>query len=191
MQFLTDFADQAVVLPVSLIVAAILALLGWRRGAFAWLVAVIGTLGAMALLKVAFFACGDVVVPDADIHSPSGHTAAAAVAYGGLTALLGFSPPASFAISVVTALVFGFTRVVLGYHTLPEAMLGGLVGIAGAAALIWIAGRPPPRMRNGLLLGALLLGILLFHGAHVHAETALGRLAVLLQVWPLSACRMA
>ena len=44
MTFLTDFADQAVVLPLVLVLVLVLALVlaaqGWRRGAAAWLVAV-------------------------------------------------------------------------------------------------------------------------------------------------------
>ena len=40
MTFLTDFADQAVVLPLVLVLALVLAAQGWRRGAAAWLVAV-------------------------------------------------------------------------------------------------------------------------------------------------------
>ena len=42
MTFLTDFADQAVLLPVAAGVAIMLLLLGWRRGALAWTVAVCG-----------------------------------------------------------------------------------------------------------------------------------------------------
>lgn len=189
MWFLTDFADQAVVLPVMLLVAAALALLGWRRGAAAWLVGVAGTLGVMLVLKLVFRACGE-LLPDVDLHNPSGHTAAAAVTYGGLVAMLGASGATALATALGAAVVFGFSRVALGAHTPPEVLLGGAVGLAGVALLVRLAGRPPPvRRRNFGLVAACLAAFLLFHGAHVHAETAIGRLARLLEVWPLAACK--
>ncbi len=40
MNFLTDFADQAVVLPFALVVAVALGVAGWWRGAFAWIAGV-------------------------------------------------------------------------------------------------------------------------------------------------------
>ncbi len=189
MTFLTDFADQAVVLPVALCIAVALMLLGWRRGAAAWLVGVVGTLGAMLVLKLVFHACGG-LIPQAGIHTPSGHTAAAAVTYGGVVALLGASGGLAFAAAAGAAVVFGISRVALGFHTPPEVLVGGLVGLLGAALLIRLAGPPPAlRRRNTALLAALLAALVVFHGAHVRAETTIGRWAMLLQVWPLSACR--
>jgi membrane-associated phospholipid phosphatase len=187
-RFLTDFADQAVVLPLAAVVAVLLLILGWRRGAVAWVVAVCGTLGTMLLLKITFYACGD-AASEAAIHSPSGHTAAAAVTYGGLATLFGFPPPVALAVAAGSAVAFGISRLVLGFHNLHEVLLGGVIGIAGAAVLAFIAGRPPPRLHHATLVAALVIGLVLFHGAHVHAESAIGRLAMLLDVWPLSACR--
>ena len=63
MIFLTDFFDQAVVLPVVAAVAAVLALLGWWRGAIGWLLAVGVTFGAVLILKLGFLACGPVFGP--------------------------------------------------------------------------------------------------------------------------------
>ena len=190
MTFLTDFADQGVVLPVALTVALALMLLGWRRGVGAWLTGVLGTLAVMLVLKLLFGACGH-VVPDLDIHSPSGHTAAAAVTYGGIFALLGASAGVTLAVSSAAAVAFGISRVVLGFHTPPEVVVGALVGLSGAALIARLAGRPPPLKRGRThLLAAFLVVLLLFHGAHVHAETSIGRFARLLELWPLSACRM-
>jgi len=39
-QFVTDFADQAVVLPLALAIGVTLAVFGWSRAALAWVVAV-------------------------------------------------------------------------------------------------------------------------------------------------------
>ncbi|MDE2007851.1 MAG: PA-phosphatase, partial [Rhodospirillales bacterium] len=82
MTFLTDFADQAVVLPLWLAIGAVLALSGWRRGAAAWLIAVGATLAAVGIGKLAGISCGPPW-----LRSPSGHTAAAGVVAGGLAVL--------------------------------------------------------------------------------------------------------
>ena len=47
--FLTDFADQAVVLPVAVAIAFVLAVAGWWRGLIAWLIGVGGTIAVMAV----------------------------------------------------------------------------------------------------------------------------------------------
>ena len=83
MQFLTDFADEAVVLPLIVAIGIALWLLGWRRGALAWIVTACLTLGAMLVLKLLAMACG----PD-HLRTPSGHTAAAAFVTGSLAAIL-------------------------------------------------------------------------------------------------------
>ena len=76
-QFVTDFGDQAVLLPLAAGVTLVFALAGWRRGAVAWAAAVVGTLALMVVLKLVFLACGH-LLPGSQLHSPSGHTAAAA-----------------------------------------------------------------------------------------------------------------
>ncbi|MCW3475589.1 hypothetical protein OL599_13475, partial [Rhodovastum sp. RN2-1] len=87
MLFVTDFADQAVVLPLAVAIALSLWLAGWGRGALAWCAAIAATFAAVGALKLAVFAFGaPPVLPD--LRSPSGHTAAAALVYGGLAALL-------------------------------------------------------------------------------------------------------
>src|SRR5476649_744774 len=87
MTFLTDFADQAVTLPIVASVALVLAVLGWWRGALAWLAVVGVTFGVILVLKLGLMAC-EPVFGAWSLRSPSGHTAAAAVVAGGLAALL-------------------------------------------------------------------------------------------------------
>ena len=75
MHFLTDFADLGVLLPLTALVALSLALVGMRREALAWTLAVTGTFGAMLVLKLMVF----VVLGSGSIRglgNPSGHTAA-------------------------------------------------------------------------------------------------------------------
>ena len=75
-QFITDFADQAVVLPLAVCAGIFLRIAGWMRGALVWAAAVIGVLGTMLVLKLVFQACGH-LLPFPSVHSPSGHTASA------------------------------------------------------------------------------------------------------------------
>jgi len=126
--FLTDFADQAVILPMVLAVSGVLAAEGWRRGAAAWLAAIAGTSAMMLALKLAFLSCSPVFGP-ADMRSPSGHAAVAAVVAGGLAALLLRGRPASvLPVAVLAGVVIGISRLALGVHSLPEVVLGALVG---------------------------------------------------------------
>ena len=57
MTFITDFADQAVILPLVLAIGIALLAQGWRRGAAAWALAVVATFAAMLALKLVFLAC--------------------------------------------------------------------------------------------------------------------------------------
>jgi len=190
MTFLTDFADQAVLLPVAAGIAIVLVLLGWLRGAMAWAVAVCGTLAVMLGLKMLFTVCGP-AVPELDIRTPSGHVAAAAVIYGGLAALLGLRPAMTVLLSIGIAALVAVSRITLGAHTPSEAFVGGLVGCAGAATVALLAGPKPPGMRHAPSIAAPLLLVVLLHGVHLHAEPTIGRLAHLLDTWPFSACAAA
>jgi membrane-associated phospholipid phosphatase len=166
--FLTDFADQAVVLPLVLVIAIGLWRGGWGRGALAWSLVCALTLWLVGLAKLAVFIWG----PPASVPlllSPSGHAAAAAVVYGGLFGLLGWHRlllPAA----ALFCVAIGYTRIVLGEHTLADVVTGGAIGLAGAVALAFAAGPRPPDVsrRESCGLGvAVLLG---FHGLRLPAE---------------------
>lgn len=176
MYFLTDFADQAVILPVVLAIAAALAVQGWRRGALAWLAVVFATLGLMLLLKLVFLACWPVFGP-IDVRSPSGHVAAATVVAGGLAALLLRHKVTVLPIAAFAAAVIGLSRVMLGMHSLPEVVLGAGVGLVGAIALAHFAG-PVPRLRPARLGAVVLLVAVIFHGLHLPAEAAIRHTAL-------------
>ena len=189
-QFLTDFADEAVILPVAASVAVLLAVLGWWRGAAAWTVTVCGVLGTMGVLKMVFVACAGPLA-GLGIHSPSGHTAASTVTYGGLALLFGrtrmplpllaFAPPA-------IALVIGSTRVMLGAHVPAEVALGGLVGLCGAAALLPLAGPQPPLLRWPVIAVAAAI-MLALHGVRLQAEQAIHNMALLSWLHLQALCR--
>ena len=190
-QFLTDFADEAVILPVAATVAALLALLGWWRGASAWAVTVCGVLGTMGLLKMVFIACAGPLA-GLGIHSPSGHTAASAVTYGGLALLFGRSrlPPLVLAVlPLAIALFIGTTRVVLHAHVPVEALVGGLVGLAGAAVLLPLAGPQPP-LRHWPVAASAIGIMLALHGVRLQAEQAIHTLALLSWLQLEAMCRV-
>jgi membrane-associated phospholipid phosphatase len=190
MKFLTDFADQAVALPLAATVLLALLALGWRRGALAWALGVGGVLAVMLLLKLITFACAW-RMPWTGLASPSGHTATAAVVYGGLLALL---MPGGFRGTLVAAiaggafaLLFGLTRLALQVHTVPDVIVGAAVGIAGAVILRLLAGDRPPLLSSPRITLAACVVMLLFHGHRLEAETRIR--AIALDVWPLTLCR--
>lgn len=190
MLFLTDFADEAVVLPVAAVVLVVLLTLGWRRGALAWLFGVGGVLGTMLVLKLIVFAC-IWRLPGLNLSSPSGHTAAAAVVYGGLLAMLAPRRRGGALLGALTggafAALVGFTRLALRVHTVPDVLVGAAVGVLGAVLLRHFAGVRPERMASPRLVLAVCVAIGLFHGHRLAAETRIRWLA--LDVWPLSLCR--
>lgn len=172
---LTDFADQAVLLPVAAAVALALLAQGWWRGVAAWGLCVGATLGAMLVLKLIFAACPEA----AWLHSPSGHTAASGAVAGGLFGLLavrlcprlGWLAVAGLALAV--AVPIGVSRVVLGAHSVAEVLLGGTVGIAGALGFTLLAGPPPPAVRLRWTALAAIAAVVLAYGGHLNAEAAI------------------
>ena len=171
MRFLTDFADQAVILPVVLAVAIALAIQGWRRGAVAWLVVVAATFTVLLGLKLTFLSCSGLFGP-MDIRSPSGHVTAATVVSGGLAAMLTRRSSGVLPAAILAAIVIGLSRLWLGAHSLPEVVLGAAIGLGGAAALPRLAG-PPPVLRPAPLVLAVIVVAGLCHGLHMPAEAAI------------------
>jgi membrane-associated phospholipid phosphatase len=193
MNFITDFADQAVMLPLAIAVAVALALAGWRRGAIAWFAAVPGTLVAVLIAKMVVAACSPWVYGDSGLHSPSGHTASAAVMYGGLAALLmprlsrrSWALAAAALLAVLFALLFALTRLALHAHTAADVLAGGAIGVAGAIALVHFAGQRPPALRVAIPAAVAVAVLLLFHGQHLRAEDHIDHISRL--VWPLTLC---
>ncbi len=188
--YVTDFADQAVLLPLAVAMAVVFTATGWRRGAIAWTAAIGATLGITLLLKLVFLACGH-LLPGDEIRSPSGHTATAGVVYGGLLALMVQHATGrgrwTLACATTVAVVIGASRLALGVHTIPEVLIGGGVGICGAVALVKLAGRPPPGLRTRTIAVLAILVLMVFHGFRMPAEAAIRHFAI--HIWPLSACR--
>jgi membrane-associated phospholipid phosphatase len=174
MQFLTDFADQAVVLPLAACLIAWAWATGWRRGARAAALALAATFGAVLLLKMALARCD----PAAGLRSPSGHTAAAALVYGGGAALLLRRPwPQAALLAALAAFVIAASRLALQVHSVADVLTGAAIGVSGAVLLIALAG-PRPRGARLWPLGAAALGCaVLLHGQHAGLEAVLRHLA--------------
>ncbi len=192
MLFLTDFADLAVVLPLAVAVAVALLAAGWPRGAMAWTVAVPATLLAVLAAKLTVAACGS-LLPLHGLRSPSGHTASAAVVYGGLLSLLLPEPPrglrrpfAALLLAGLFAILFGGSRLALHVHTRADVVAGAALGVAGALALARLAGPRPAGLRVAIPLAAALAVVLLFHGEHLRAQDQIDRVSHM--VWPLTLC---
>ncbi len=188
MHFVTDFGNQAVVLPFAAVTAAGLGVAGWWRGMAAWTVAVGAVLAATLALKLVFVACAPQLDPSG-IVNPSGHTAAACIVYGGLAALLlrgRVAWPVLMLLPLGVAVLFALSRLLLHVHTFGDVVVGGLVGMAGVTGLVWLAGPRPP-LRPWPLGIATLVVLVVFHGLRLPAEAAIHRIALSLPL--LDACR--
>jgi membrane-associated phospholipid phosphatase len=200
--FLTDFADQAVILPVLLTVSLVLSLQRRWRVAAAWLIAIPGVLGVLLMLKISVYACGWLLPafgPDRwALKSPSGHTASAAATYGAIVALTAArTKPAAvspmltaFLAAVLLALAVGVTRVQLGAHSLSEVIVAAGIGTLGAVAFVVIAGRHMTERSGAPVIAGAVVMVLLFHGHHLPVEGTLQRNAAqMLRHW-ITSCEL-
>jgi membrane-associated phospholipid phosphatase len=170
-RFITDFADLAVLLPLAVCLGIGFAWQGWRRGAVAWAGAVVATLAAMLTLKLMFVGCAAALGG----FSPSGHTAAGTVIYGGFVAVWLRRRGASDVVALVpsagaAATLIGASRIAVSAHSLPEVAVGAVVGAAGVVLLLRLAGRPPGGLRVGRLGVLVVVLMLLLHGLRLKVE---------------------
>ncbi len=191
MKFLTDFADQAVVLPLAVAILAVLLGLRWFRGAFAWTAAVCFTLGTILVLKIVCTACATHLAITG-LQSPSGHTASACLVYGGLFVLLDRRPSRmlpALLLAAGLAFIVGSSRIALHAHTLSDVAVGAVVGLAGVFVLVALAGPRPPLMSRWPLGAAVLAIVVIFHGVRLPAEDAIRIFALSDWIPFLAACR--
>jgi membrane-associated phospholipid phosphatase len=177
--FVTDFADQAVLMPSAIAVAIGFGVAGWYRGALAWSGVLACTWMSILLLKLAYLLCGSLWVEG--LHSPSGHTASAAAAAGGFFGLIvrrrGGDWRWTILISAGLAIAIGLSRLALHVHTGLDVLVAGVLGVCSAIILVLLAGAPPARLRLSPIITALAVIIPLLHGSQASAEAAIQRIA--------------
>ncbi len=196
--FVTDFADQAVILPEAAVVLLILLAQRRWRVAGAWMLAVPGVLGTLLVLKIICYACGW-LLPAFDLdqlalRSPSGHVASAAVVSSGVVALQAGrlrvgAVSAALAAALAVAAVIGATRVLLGAHSMFEVAVAAVVGGAGAVAFALLSGRHLQEKSGLPVAAAAAIVLVIFHGSHLPAEAVIqSAAAATLRQW-VPACQ--
>jgi membrane-associated phospholipid phosphatase len=159
--------DVAVVAPASAALVVGLLLLGARRDAVTFALAMFVCVVLALLAKLAFAACG--FAPRFDIESPSGHAALGAAFYGSLAALLAGGRPVGvrlvlYVAAACAAAAVAYGRVELRAHSVAEVICGLLIGAAAAALFVTLRGQPrrlslTPRMLVRASPIAVLLAI--------------------------------
>ncbi len=186
-EFLTDFGDSAITVPVSLLTFVFLIIVGQRRLAIGWGIAILGCASAIGALKILFAPCGQRLA-FATLASPSGHGAMTTVVYGSFTLLLGSSLPRPFrmTLDVAAALLvaaIAVSRLALGAHDVAEVIVGlaiGLAALAGFRRILLAQG--PVVLPVGWLAGAATVVIAVFHGIRWPTERVVHALAALLHL---------
>lgn len=166
---LTDFGDAALLLPLAL---AILCWLAWRSWYLAswWSVSVALCIGLTSVSKIYFYGCP----PASDMRSPSGHTAFSVLVYGALALIIatpsgGIRRAATLGLGASLIMAIAVSRLVLNIHSLPEIILGFVIGAASVGLftqkyMCW------PQAQVWRLAIAVGLLITLLHGQQLHAE---------------------
>ena len=180
--FVTDFGDSAVTVPLALVTLVFLVAAGQRRITLGWVLAIGGCAIAIGALKLVFGACGP-RFSILDIASPSGHTAMSTAVYGALALLIGARVSASrryalYAVAAVAVVGITLSRVALHDHTPAEIALGFVVGAGAVAAFRALLGHhQAPALPLGwlLLCGGGLVAVM--HGTRWMIEPAVHRIA--------------
>jgi membrane-associated phospholipid phosphatase len=178
--FVTDFGDSAVTVPLALLTLIFLVVAGRGQLALGWGLAIGGCGVAIGALKLVFGACNSGLTT-VGIVSPSGHTAMSVAVYGSLALLVAARLPRRFRSVVISAaavslIVIAVSRIVLHDHTPAEIAVGLIVGagaVGGFRAVLRHHEAPP--LGGLLLLGAGLVAAL--HGTRWMIEPELHRLA--------------
>ncbi len=135
--FITDFGDTAVTLPLAGLTIAFLYVSGWRRAALLFALTLAGCGLAIGLLKLALQSCGQTLLHVA-VTNPSGHAAISTAVYGSLAILYTAREPGErrwlLWIGAGAALAaIALSRVVLDIHSPMEVALGLAIGLAALA----------------------------------------------------------
>ena len=165
--YMTHFADAPVLVGLTVVLCAALALAGCGRAAatfgvvfLALVVSVVAAKGVVGTVAGLSDATG--------LRSPSGHVAGAIVIISGATMWAGRG---SWVVAALLgAATIAYTRVALGYHTVADVFAGAAIGAAviGAATMLgatssWVL---VPRRVGGPLVGVLVAAAIFLNGWH-------------------------
>lgn len=143
-----------------------------------WTGALLAAAGTIGFAKLVFIPCG-AYLPGLHLHSPSGHVAGSVAIYGGVAALLWISRPgwlAALAAAGAALLCTGvaLSRVSLHAHTVPEVILGGLIGLIVPLRMLMMPGPHPDLTRPLALAGVVavpvILAVLMVPGVRTSSE---------------------
>jgi membrane-associated phospholipid phosphatase len=159
MTTVTGLGDQAVVIPVVVIVLAALALYRRWRAAVYLIFAVAGAAVFVAGVKLVIHRPRPVSIYDgvAEYSFPSGHACMSVVVFGFLAVLVAYGATRTqqrtvAVVSLMLILLIAFSRVYLGAHWLSDVLAGMAFGIAWNAtlALFYVRTNPKPLPTVGL-----------------------------------------
>jgi len=172
---ITDLGNLAVLLPLVVVVTVWLGAIRQPRVLLWWLLAAALCIGSTAALKVYFFVCP----PLTDLHNPSGHTSLSTLVYGALTlavatVVTGWRRVAVIASGAAFIAAIGLSRVLTQEHSIPEVVLGSLIGGAALALFgrqLWPRIPAEPRLQAMLITCVALM--VLLNGHDLRAEELL------------------
>jgi membrane-associated phospholipid phosphatase len=183
-QVLTDCGDLAVLLPLAGVLTLWIILIRQPRMILWWLAALAICMGTTGVLKIYFFACP----PLSDLHSPSGHTGLSALIYGTLTLVIasattGWRRGAVLTIGATFVVGIAISRVLVSAHSIPEVLLGGLIG--GTALSVFARDyrrEPPAALFLPPLVVVCAMLMVLLNGHELRAEEFLHQIAFYLNI---------
>jgi membrane-associated phospholipid phosphatase len=186
LKLVTDFGDSAMTLPMALLTFGLLLAARCRRAALGWVLAIVGCGLTIGLLKLALLSCGHRLLT-IELTNPSGHTAMSAALYPSLAVLVGAMMPIYRRLILIGSAVafsgaIAFSRVILGYHSEPEAVAGMIVGLAATAVFATVlASAPAPEIRLDWFLSLAALLIAVMYGSHWPIEKIVHSLVALIK----------
>jgi len=173
----TDLGDVALTGTFTLIFSAYLFASKEKRPALAILAAFIGAALAIALGKITIYSRCDLSTLPFDLRSPSGHSAIATAVYGTASITIASSLPSKkqrlviYALTAFALIAIVVSRVILGYHTASDAVLGLSVGIISMLGVRQVFLRATTVNCRWWPLALIVLPIFaLLYGAHFPAE---------------------
>jgi membrane-associated phospholipid phosphatase len=188
-QAITDCGDLAILLPVACVLTLWAALIRKQALIIWWLIALAVCIGGIGILKIYFFACP----PLSDLHSPSGHTGLSTLVYGTLTLAVARTMQdwRRWLAVMAGALFIGciaVSRIVVQAHSIPEVVLGSLLGLLALSLFLraYLRDTPTKTYLAPLVTISVMLVVLL-NGHEVRAEELLHHIAIYLNI--ASECR--